>query len=194
MGHTHKKHWVPHPCGHCCNLPAKGYAMFSWVTAHSLGPAVKFRWLAWLGVPRAGPALRNYPAPPYSRRINTIRQERQCVTCVTNFWILIISIHTSRFGNRIKQIWQPLLFINGYLHMEYTLFQDFARKIPCLAPPTGRPGRAQSGCTPKFGYGPLVMDHTYMYIGHSKNTWLRTCHNIHPFNHFPCLKVTLLIT
>ena len=26
--------------------------------------------------------------------------------------------------------------------MEYTLFQDFA-------------GRAQSGCTPEFGYGPL---------------------------------------
>ena len=34
--------------------------------------------------------------------------ERQCLTCVTNFWILIISIHTSRFGSRIKQIWQPL--------------------------------------------------------------------------------------
>ena len=64
------------------------------------------------------------------------------MTCVTNFWILIISIHTSRFGNRINQIWQPLLFIN-------------ARKIPRPAPPTGRPGRTQSGRTPEFGYGPL---------------------------------------
>ena len=103
-----------------------------------LGPVAKFQWSVW----------------PYSRLINTIRQ-RQCVTCVTNFWILIISIHTSRFGNRIKQIWQPLLFINGYLRKEYTLFQDFARKIPCPVQPTGRPGRVQSGCTPEFGYGPL---------------------------------------
>ena len=83
------------------------------------------------------------------------------MTCVTNFWILIISIHTSRFGNRIKQIWQPLLFINGYLHMEYTLFQDFARKIPSPAPPTGRPGHAQSGRTLEFGYRPL---HTVCFI------------------------------
>ena len=30
---------------------------------------------AWLGTPRAGPALWNYPAPPYSRRINTIHQK-----------------------------------------------------------------------------------------------------------------------
>ena len=56
--------------------------------------------------------------------------ERQCVACVNNLWIVIISVHTSRFGNRIKQIWQPLLFINGYLRMEYTLFQNLARKIP----------------------------------------------------------------
>ena len=116
----------------------------------TLGPVAKFRWSAWLGSPQAGPALWNYPAPPYSRRINTIRQKGQCVTCVTNFWILIISIHTSRFGNRIKQIWQPLLFINGYLRMEYTLFQDFARKIPRPVLPTGRPGHAQSGRTPEF--------------------------------------------
>ena len=33
-----------------------------------------------------------------------------------------------------------------------TLFQDFARKIPRPALPTGRPGRAQSGRTPEFGY------------------------------------------
>ena len=78
------------------------------------------------------------------------------MTCVTYFWILIIPIHTSRFGNRIKQIWQPLLFINGYLRMEYTLFQDFARKILCLAPPTCHPGPAQSSCTPEFGYRPLL--------------------------------------
>ena len=38
--------------------------------------------------------------------------------------------------------------------MEYTLFQDFARKIPRPAPPTDRPGPAQSGRTPVFGYGP----------------------------------------
>ena len=69
--------------------------------------------------------------------------ERQCVTFVPYFRILNIPIHTSRFGNRIKQIWQPLLFIKGYLRMEYTLFQDFARKIPRPAPPTGRPGPSQ---------------------------------------------------
>ena len=121
----------------------------------NLGPVAKFRWSAWLGAPQAGPALWNYPVPPYSR-YKYYTPERQCVTCVTNFWILIISIHTSRFGNRIKQIWQPLLFMNGYLRMEYTLFQDFACKIQRPAPPTGHPGRAQSGRTPEFGYGPLI--------------------------------------
>ena len=39
--------------------------------------------------------------------------------------------------------------------MEYTLFQDFARKIPRPTPPTGHPGPAQSGRTPEFGKGPL---------------------------------------
>ena len=38
--------------------------------------------------------------------------------------------------------------------MEYTLFQDFARKIPPPAPPTGHPGLTQSGRTPELGYGP----------------------------------------
>ena len=38
--------------------------------------------------------------------------------------------------------------------MEYTLFQDFALKIRRPAPLTGRPGRAQSGYKPEFGYGP----------------------------------------
>ena len=33
----------------------------------------KSRCSAWLGAPRAGPALWNYPAPPYGRLINTIR-------------------------------------------------------------------------------------------------------------------------
>ena len=58
-----------------------------------LGPVDKFWCSAWLGKPRAGPALWNYLAPPYSRHI-----EGQCVTCITYLWILIISIHTSRFG------------------------------------------------------------------------------------------------
>ena len=40
--------------------------------------------------------------------------------------------------------------------MEYTLFQDFGRKIPPPAQPTGHPGRVQSGRTPEFGYGPLI--------------------------------------
>ena len=40
--------------------------------------------------------------------------------------------------------------------MKYTLFQDFARKMPGPAPPTVRPGPAQSGRTPEFGYGHLV--------------------------------------
>ena len=39
--------------------------------------------------------------------------------------------------------------------MEYTLFQDFARKIPRPTPPTSRLDHAQSGHTPEFGYGPL---------------------------------------
>ena len=47
---------------------------------------------------------------------------------------------------------QPLLFINGYLRMEYTLFLDFTRKIPLPAPPTGRPGRTQSARIPEFDY------------------------------------------
>ena len=87
-------------------------------TSHNpglLGPVAKFRWSARLGMPWCFEITRR-------RRIVDYTPERQCMTCVTNFWILIISIHTSRFGNRIKQIWQPLLFINGYLCMEYTLF------------------------------------------------------------------------
>ena len=80
--------------------------------------------------------------------------ERQWVTCVTKFWILIISIHTSRFGNRIKQIWQPLLFINGYLRMEYT--SRFCPQNPAPGAADRPQGHAQSGRTPEFGYGPLV--------------------------------------
>ena len=40
--------------------------------------------------------------------------------------------------------------------MEYTLFKDFTLKIPLPAPPTGRPGHAQSGRTTEFGYGPFL--------------------------------------
>ena len=76
------------------------------------------------------PGALKLPGTAIMQTYNYYTPERHCVTCVTNFWIFIISIHTSRFGNRIKQIWQPLLFINGYLRMEYTLFQDFAIKIP----------------------------------------------------------------
>ena len=76
------------------------------------------------------PGALKLPGAAVKQTYKYYRPEKQCVTCVTNFWILIISIHTSRFGNRINQIWQPLLFINGYLRMKYTLFQDFARKIP----------------------------------------------------------------
>ena len=121
---------------------------------------IEYLIFAFLNIPmtlrrNCKPKVSMFRAPPYSRRINTIRQKRQCVTYVTNFWILIIFIHTSRFDNRIKQIWYPLLFINRYLRMEYTLFQDFARKIPRPAPPTGRPGRTQSGRKPEFDYGSL---------------------------------------
>ena len=35
--------------------------------------------------------------------------------------------------------------MNGYLRMEYTLFQDFARKIPRPAPPRARPVRPYTG-------------------------------------------------
>ena len=48
--------------------------------------------------------------------------------------------------------------------MEYTLFQDFAHKIPRLEPPTGRPDRGQSGRTPEFGYGPLAKFSNLAYI------------------------------
>ena len=43
--------------------------------------------------------------------------------------------------------------------MEYTLFQDFAHKIPRPVPPTGRPGRAQSGRTPEFGWFQRKLTH-----------------------------------
>ena len=50
---------------------------FLWwyVKIDNLGPVAKFQWSVWLDVPQAGPALWNYPAPPYSRLINTIRQK-----------------------------------------------------------------------------------------------------------------------
>ena len=49
-----------------------------------------------------------------------------------------------------------MLFMNGYLRMEYTLYQDFVHKILRPAPLTGRPGPAQSGHALEFGYGPLM--------------------------------------
>ena len=49
--------------------------------------------------------------------------------------------------------------------MEYTLFQDFASKIPRPAPPTGRPGPAQSGRTPEFGYGQNYDFYNYVKFG-----------------------------
>ena len=56
--------------------------------------------------------------------------------------------------------------MNGYLLIEYTLFQHFARKIPHPAPPTGRPGPVQSGCTQEFGYGPInaIIINIYYYL------------------------------
>ena len=55
-----------------------------------LGPAVKFQCSAWLGAHRRRRIAEMY---------KFYTPERQCVTCVNNFWILIICIHTSRFGS-----------------------------------------------------------------------------------------------
>ena len=41
--------------------------------------------------------------------------------------------------------------------MEYTLFQDFARKILRPAPPTGHPEPAQSGRAPDLATGPKTL-------------------------------------
>ena len=90
---------------------------FLWIFDH-VGPVAKIWCSAWLSETRTGPALWNYPAPPYSRRINTIRQKGSAWRVLPTFeYYLIIYIKTSRFGS--------ILFINGYLRMEYTLFQDF---------------------------------------------------------------------
>ena len=41
--------------------------------------------------------------------------------------------------------------------MEYTLFQDFARKIQRPEPPTSGSGRVQSGRTPEFWLRALII-------------------------------------
>ena len=46
--------------------------------------------------------------------------------------------------------------------MEYTLFQDFARKILRPAPPTGRLRSAQSGHTPGIWLRALIPRWVYM--------------------------------
>ena len=58
---------------------------------YHLGPVAKFRWSAWLGAPRAGLALWNYPTPPYERRINTIRQKGSawCVLPTFEYWLFL---------------------------------------------------------------------------------------------------------
>ena len=51
--------------------------------------------------------------------------------------------------------------------MEYTLFQDFAHKIPRLAPPTGHRGPAQSGRTPEFllrVLSPYMISHHFEHM------------------------------
>ena len=100
------------------------------VVAYLLGASSQIPVVGVTGRAPGWPGALKLPGAAVKQTYKYYRPEKQCVTCVTNFWILIISIHTSRFGNRINQIWQPLLFINGYLRMKYTLFQDFARKIP----------------------------------------------------------------
>ena len=91
------------------------------IKARSQSPS---RYSAWLGVPRAGPALWNYPAPPYSRRINTICQKGGAWRVLPTFEILIISIHTSRLGtNETGPL--PRFFGNGSEHVQF----DFLAKV-----------------------------------------------------------------
>ena len=58
-----------------------------------------------------------------------------------------------------------VIFINGYLCMEYTSFQDFSCKILRPAPSTCSPGPAQSGRTPEFDYQPLITIMVCCYKG-----------------------------
>ena len=82
--------------------------------------------------------------------------------------------------------------------MEYTLFQDFRRKIPRPAPPTGRPGRAQSGCTPEFGYGLLVkfqleIKFSLNCTGIQNCQWRHVHHHIREVKVFICTRTILTL-
>ena len=65
-----------------------------WKSAAPSMHVAKFRWSAWLGAPRACPALWNYPAPPYSRRMNTIIRQKGSVWRVLptfEYWNILYS-------------------------------------------------------------------------------------------------------
>ena len=60
-------------------------------------------------------------------------------------WVL--ALHVRYFSlQAIPKSWKP--WPTHGIH--------FIPRIPCLAPLTGYPAPTQSGCTPEFGYGPLV--------------------------------------
>ena len=69
------------------------------------GPVAKFLCAAWLGAPRAGPALWNYPTTLYSRRINTVRQKGSAWRVLPTFaWNTLYSeILPAKSGARRRQ-------------------------------------------------------------------------------------------
>ena len=103
------------------------------------GPVAKVQCTVRLGTARVDLALRNNATPAYSRRKILYTPEIQCVTCGTFSWKLIFFLFIQVDMYWIKQIWQALLFINGYRCMEYTSSSDFKHKILHPTPLPARP-------------------------------------------------------
>ena len=79
----------------------------------------------------------------YSRRINTLRQKGSAWRV---FHLLnIISIHTSRFYNKIKQIWQPLLFTMHGIYFIPRFYPQNPVRAAADRPPRLRPVRPYTG-------------------------------------------------
>ena len=114
---------------------------------HKLGPVAKFWCSACLGGPGLARQFLTMQCR-HSRRMNSIHLKSMCMTCVKYLWILITSIHTSRFGLDKVDL-ADIVIHKLYQLMEFTFSYDFACKIPRLAP-------TQAGWTLEFGYRPLA--------------------------------------
>ena len=91
----------------------------------------------------AWPSALKLPGAVVKQTYKYRTPERQCVMCVTNFWISIISIHTSRFGSHC------------YSYMgTYSWNILYSKILPAKSRTRRRRPAAQSGRTPEFGYGP----------------------------------------